>query len=437
MRLGQPRRSQPRRPRITESPNEKALRAAHWNKTDIANRDRFVEAYGADLRYLHRGGGWHTWNDGRWEKDVTDRAQALAADAVKAWWADVATAASAEEREIAAAHCLRSAHKPRLQAMLSLAAGHPRIALPPNAFDQNMWLLTTANCTVDLRTGATHAHRRSDLMSKRTPTAYDPRADCPRFLELLQLIFAGDQELIDFVQRLAGYSATGSVQEQCLPFGWGGGANGKSTLLECFSMALGEYARTASPSLLMASRYESHPTEIADLMGARLVSTIEVEQERHLAEVKVKWLTGEKTLKARWMRQDFFEFTPTHTFWLLGNHKPVVTGQDAAIWRRIYLIPFTVNLREKLGPDNLVRDYSATLASELAGILAWIVRGAIDWHRDGLRPPAIVRAATESYRAEMDGVAQWLAEYCERGGPACRVPFGVLFTAYVASVGRE
>jgi P4 family phage/plasmid primase-like protien len=253
----------------------------------------------------------------------------------------------------------------------------------------------------------------------------------------VRLILNDDQTLIDFIQRAIGYSATGSVREQCLLFGWGGGANGKSTLLDIFQRALGEYARTAAPSLLMATKYDAHPTEIADLLGARLVTAIETEQDRRLAEVKVKWLTGSDRLKGRFMRQDYFEFSPTHTFWLAGNHKPVVQGQDPAIWRRIHLIPFTVNLEEKL-QDNLVRDFASTLTDELSGVLAWIVDGAIAWYADGLRPPEAVRAATAAYRTEMDAVGQWFAEFCERGtGNAFRTPFKTLYAAYAAEAGSE
>ena len=235
--------------------------------------------------------------------------------------------------------------------------------------------------------------------------------------------------MIDFIQRAFGYSATGLVRDQCLFFCWGSGANGKSTLLSIIHAVLGEYARTSAPSLLMATKHDAHPTEIADLLGARLVSAIETEQDRRLAEVKVKWLTGGDRLKGRFMRQDFFEFEATHKFWLAGNHKPVVTGTDPAIWRRIHLIPFVVNLKETL-QDNLVFDFAATLTDEFPGILAWIVEGALAWHTDGLKPPSIVSAATAAYRQEMDAVGQWIEECCERAANA-RTPFKLLYNAYV------
>jgi putative DNA primase/helicase len=413
---------------FTNTTNPVALQAAHWRTTDIANARAFIDAHGNDWRHAHNGGGWHEWDDGRWRRDATQSICARAQDAISQWWTEVGVAGSPEERELLAKHFLASGKVPRLQAMLTLAATDRRVALPADAFDRDPWLLNVANGTIDLRTGTLRPHRRADLISKRAPIAYHPTAQCPQFYEFLQLIFEGQQELIDFIQRAFGYSATGLVRDQCVFFCWGSGANGKSTLLSIIHAVLGEYGRTAAPSLLMATKHDAHPTEIADLLGARLVSAIETEQDRRLAEVKVKWLTGGDRLKGRFMRQDFFEFDATHKFWLAGNHKPVVTGTDPAIWRRIHLIPFVVNLKETL-QDNLVSDFAATLTDEFPGILAWIVEGALAWHTDGLKPPSIVSAATAAYRQEMDAVGQWIEECCERAANA-RTPFKLLYNAY-------
>lgn len=409
-----------------ESVNPAALQRAHWRTTDIANAELFIERHGAELRYAHNGGGWHQWAEGRWRRDVTESTCALAQATIAAWWREVGTAGSPEERALLAKHVLSSGRAPRLQAMLKLAAANERVALPADAFDRDPFLMTVANGTLDLRTGEIRPHNPADLISKRSPIAYDPTATCARFLEFLNLIFDGDETLVEFVRRAGGYSLTGSVGAQCLFFCWGSGCNGKSTLVDVMHKVAGEYGLVATPALLMMQRHEPHPTEVADLLGARFVSSVETEQDRRLAEVKVKWLTGGDRLKARFMRADFFEFSPTHKFWLLGNHKPVVTGTDPAIWRRIHLVPFNVDLRDRV---DLVDDFAGTLADEYPGILAWFVQGAVDWHQDGLRPPAAVQQATAAYRAEMDTVAGWVDEFCERQSRT-RTPFKILFDAY-------
>ncbi len=272
-----------------------------------------------------------------------------------------------------------------------------------------------------------------DRISKRSPVAYNPTVECPRFLDFLRLIFDDNADTVAFVQRAGGYSLTGSVAEQCLFFGWGSGCNGKSTLINILHAVAGEYGKVAAPTLLMQAKHEPHPTEVADLLGSRFVSSVETERDRRLAEVKVKWLTGGDRLKARFMRADFFEFEPQFKIWLLGNHRPEVMGTDPAIWRRIYLLPFNVDLRERLGPDSLVRDFATTLKHELPAILAWFVRGAVDWYEGGLRPPTAVLNATQAYREEMDHAAQWFDEFCERD-PRARTPFKTLFDAYQAEL---
>lgn len=413
---------------VVGASNAVAIQDAQWQTTDIANASRFVDAHGQKLRYAHNGGDWHHWNQGRWQRDMTGATSALAQATITAWWKEVGYAGSSEECKILAKHVLASGRRQRIEAMLNLAAADPRVALPADAFDRDPFLFTVANGTLDLRTGTLRKHRAGDLISKRSPVLYDSSAKYPRFLEFVKVIFDGDQALIDFVQRALGYSLTGSVGEQCLFFCWGTGSNGKSTLISIMHAIMGEYAKVAMPTLLMQQKHEPHPTEIADLLGARFVSSVETERDRRIAEVKIKWLTGGDRLKARFMRKDFFEFDPTHKFWLLGNHKPIVQGTDPAIWRRLYLVPFTVNLKELLG-DRLVLDFAATVTSEYPGILRWLVEGAVAWHNGGLQPPDAVLNATNTYREEMDAVALWVEEFCVRD-PRARTPFKVLFDAY-------
>jgi putative DNA primase/helicase len=268
------------------------------------------------------------------------------------------------------------------------------------------------NGTIDLHTGELHPHKREDLITKLAPVEYDAEAVAPNFEAFLEQVLPSE-ELRRFVQRAIGYSLTGDVSEQVLLFMYGAGANGKSTLINAVLSMLGDYGMQAAPELLTAKQ-GTHPTELADLQGARLAASVEVEDGRRLAESLVKQLTGGDRIKARFMRQDFFEFEPTHKVILAANHKPTIRGTDHAIWRRIKLIPFEVTIPKAKQDPRLF----AKLRGELPGILAWAVRGCLEWQRDGLGEPEEVRKATEAYRAEMDVLAAYIDERCWLGANA-------------------
>jgi putative DNA primase/helicase len=413
-------------PIMTESPQD-AVDAA-YRATDTGLARQFVEQWREELRYCKDLGGWLRYADGCWGQKADAAVYQRIAETADAIWSEL-PAAPPDHRKVLIKFATRADSERGKAAALTLARHMEPFPVAAEVFDQDPFLFNVANGTINLQTGDLQPHRAEDFLTKQSPIVYDATSTCPRFLDFLRLIFNGDESLIDFVQRAGGYSLTGSLKAQCLFFGWGTGCNGKTTLLNVLHAIAGDYGRVAMPTLLMFQQHEPHPTEIADLFGARLVSSVETERDRRLAETKIKWLTGnEKKLKGRFMHRDAFEFTPTHKFWLLGNYKPVVQGQDTAIWRRLHLIPFTVNLKERLG-DALVEDFDATLVAEYPGILRWFVEGAVAFHTDGLKPPSIVQQATASYREEMDAVAIWLEEFCERA-PGARTPFKVLFDAY-------
>ena len=293
-----------------------------------------------------------------------------------------------------------------------LAMAKSELAIGPEQLDADPWLFNVENGTIDLRTGEIREHRREDFITKLAPVKLDPTADCPLWRQFLDRIFDGNDELIDYMRRLVGYSLTGVTEEHILPFLYGTGANGKSTFCETILKLMGpDYAMKAAPDLLMAKKGESHPTDRADLCGKRFVACIETEEGRRMAEALTKELTGGDRVRARRMREDFWEFTPTHHVWLAGNHKPAVNGTDYGIWRRIKLIPFDVVIPDAEQDKKL----PAKLAEELPGILNWALAGCLDWQRDGMQEPDIVRANTSEYSKEMDVIGQFLDEHCERG----------------------
>jgi putative DNA primase/helicase len=251
------------------------------------------------------------------------------------------------------------------------------------------------------------------MHTRSTACAPDPAADQTMWRRFLADTFGENQELIAYLQRLVGYSAVGYVGPHVLPFCHGSGGNGKGVFLEAVAGVLGDYATTAPVGFLMAQQHTGHETEIARLAGARMVLCSEVNETDSFDEAKVKQLTGGDTLTARFMRQDHFSFTPTHTLWLMGNHKPAVRSGGRSFWRRLRLIPFLHEVPE----DQVVEDLQGTLIRDHGpAILAWIAQGAADFHAAGLREPQTVKAATAEYALDQDTVAQFVAERCHVGG---------------------
>jgi len=382
-----------------------------FHRTDAGNAELFAHLYGDRVRFDHRRRRWLLWRAHWWEPDAQADVQFLAKEAARRRYAEAARIEDLKEREAEARWAIACESRMRIEAALALATSERPIAAAGKDWDNDPWLLGVANGVVDLRTGELRDGRSDDGVTMHSPVAYDPDAPCPHWLAFLDRIMAGNDAMIGFKQRAAGYSLTGDVSEQVLFFCHGGGANGKSTFLNALLDAFGDYGRQAAPGLLLAKRGERHPTEYADLEGARLVASVEVDEGRRLAEGLVKWITGGDRMKARKMRQDFYEFRPTYKIWLAANHKPTITGTDWAIWRRIRLVPFTV----VIPPDDQDAHLPEKLRGELPGILAWAVQGCLDWQRYGLGTPPEVAAATAAYRAEQDVLAAFLDDCCIMG----------------------
>ena len=261
--------------------------------------------------------------------------------------------------------------------------------------------------TVDLRTGQTYAPQREDYCTKAAPC--EPGGECPQWWEFLERVTDGNCELESYLQRVVGYCLTGLTSEHVLFFLYGTGANGKTVFINTVAGMMGDYAITAPMQMFLASPVERHPTELAMLRGARLVVASETEDGRRWSEAKIKALTGGDRIAARFMRQDFFEFTPQFKLMIAGNHKPSLRSVDEAIRRRIHLIPFTVTIP----PQQRDHQLSDKLRAEWPGILSWAIEGCLEWQQTGLAPPQIVRAATDDYLAEEDALKLWLEDCAE------------------------
>ncbi len=364
--------------------------------SDDALALRFTAEHGSDLRYTAAWGRWSEWDGSRWKRDaslyVFDLARAVCR----------AAASNCEKPQIAS----RIASAVTVAAVERLARADRRHAATVEQWDADPWLLNTPSGIVDLRKGALRHANRQDYMTK--VTSEGPGGNCPRWREFLVRITGGDEELQRFLQRMAGYALTGITREHALFFLYGTGANGKSVFINTVSGVMGEYAKTAPIETFIASASERHPTDLAGLQGARLVTAVETEDGRRWAESKIKALTGGDRIAARFMRQDFFEFAPQFKLLIAGNHKPGLRSVDEAMHRRLKLLPFTVTIP---APE---RDLELTekLRGEWAGILQWMIEGCLSWQREGLNAPVVVTQATEEYLASEDILACWLDECC-------------------------
>ncbi|MGH7179901.1 MAG: DNA primase family protein, partial [Tepidisphaeraceae bacterium] len=285
--------------------------------------------------------------------------------------------------------------------------------------------LNVLNCTIDLRTGKPRPHNRDDLITKLAPVEFDPHAETPLWTAVLARVMDGRDNLVGYLQRIAGLCLTGDASEQELYILFGGGANGKSVFIDTITGILGDYACEAASSLLTIGMHEQHPTEVADLCGRRLVVGSETEEGARFRVSLIKRLTGNARLKARYMRQDFFEFPRTHKLLIATNNRPSVRETSHAIWRRIRLIPFDVTI-----PDN-EQDHRLLdkLRGEWPGILKWAIEGCLAWQRDGMQAPSEVLVATEEYQAEQDPLAEFFAAKC-LVGPDLKASRTELFAGY-------
>lgn len=401
-----------------------ALQQEHL--TDLGNARRLVAQHGDVLRYCHPWRKWLTWDGRRWTVDSTGAAERCAKQTVKAIYAEAGNAADEESRKALAKHALRCEAAQRIRAMLELATSEAGIPLLPDALDADPWLLNVQNGTLDLRTGQLLPHDRRNLITKLVPAAYDPAATCPIWERFLLEIMDGNSDLVSFLQRTIGYALTGDTSEQVIFILYGMGSNGKTVLLETLRDLLGgDYTVQLRSESLMVKWGDTIPNDIARLKGARLVSARESEQGKRLAESLIKEMSGGDTMTARFLHGEYFDFRPQFKLFLATNHKPVIRGTDKGIWRRVRLVPFTVTFEGAKKDAQLARK----LRQEWPGILAWTVRGCLEWQRNGIDAPLAVTTATEDYRAESDPLAAFLAERTIEDA-SCEVQAKPLYEAY-------
>lgn len=380
--------------------------------TDLGNARRFKMRVKGKVRHVE-GAGWFYFDGNRFVRDQVGEIQRKANDAVVSIYGEIERAATKNEREAIIAHAQRSESEPRIRAMLNLARSLREIALAPDSFDSDPMLFGAGNGVLDLRDGKHRPGRPEDLISRGTDVPWQGiDAEAPRWEQFLAEVFDGDVELIEFVRRFAGYCLTGDTREQILAVFHGTGCNGKTELVETLKAILGDYAATSPfDTFTRNNRGNGGPrSDLARLAGARLAVANESAEGMRLDEATVKQITGGDTITARLLYREYFEFVPAFKLVLVSNYRPEVNGDDDAIWRRLRLVPFNRSFEGR--EDRRLRE---TLNRELPGILAWAVRGCIEWQRQGLGMAEQVAAATRSYREDSDVVGEFLAERCTLG----------------------
>jgi putative DNA primase/helicase len=378
--------------------------------TDLGNAERFIDQHQDESRYCPQLKQWFCWVGDRWKRDGADHVIQKAKQTVENIETEIGDVDSQSVKEEILAHGKRSQAWSRIKAMIKLAASDPKIQVGIEELDVDQMRLNCQNGTVDLRTGELLPHSRDHFITKSTLISYDKSAACPKWLAFLYKIMAGNESLVNYLQRIIGYALTGSMKEQCLFIFNGFGANGKSTFLEAIRKVLGNYAMHTPSSTLLTNNLAIR-NDLARLRGARFVSAVEIGIGKKLDEALTKELTGGDPITSRFLFREYFEQTPSFKLFIAVNYKPEIRGMDHGIWRRIRLIPFDVVLSD----EEIDRDLPSKLEAELPGILAWAVQGCLDWQKHGLVMPNEVRSATLEYKEESDILSKFLEDRCELG----------------------
>jgi putative DNA primase/helicase len=353
-------------------------------------------------------GRWLVWNGDRWLRDETNMVLDVVRQTCRQSANDVLS-----NPELDSGKRQRQADKiasfRTITNVERLARTYRSVATHPDEWDRDLWALNTPSGVVNLRTGVIRAHTSDDRFTKITAVA--PGGDCPTWMAFLNRATGGNEELIGFLRRMCGYALTGEVREHALFFVYGTGGNGKGTFLNTITHIMGDYQRVSGSETFTESPGDRHTTELARLQGARLVTAQETEEGKRWAESRIKSLTGGDPITARFMRQDDFTFIPQFKLVIVGNHKPSFRSVDEAIKRRLHLVPFTAEIpaSEK---DPLLAD---KLKAEAPGILQWMIDGCLEWERNGLKPPQVVKESTEEYLGAEDSLQQWIDECCDVG----------------------
>lgn len=418
--------------KAVQAVDEEKMRAYTFD--DMGNADRFVDLFGDNVRYCYTEKKWYYYNSMKWCVDNIGVVLRMADKSVEAMKAEARLYLQADEEnggDMSKAfekHMKSSRSNKSKKAMLNEVEHH--IPVLPAQMDKYRMALNTPSGIINLKNGEVRAHNPEYYFTKITSVDCSQTAECPRWLAFLDDIFAGDKELIRYIQKAVGYSLTGSTAEQCAFFLYGTGRNGKSTFIDVIRDVFGDYAANIQPETIMVRNSQSSAinSDIARLKGARLVTSVEPNEGVRINEGLLKQLTGDDTVTARKLYSEEFEFKPEFKLWMATNHKPIIRGTDTGIWRRIHMIPFNVQIPE----DKVDKNLTHKLKAEMTAIFKWCIDGCILWQREGLKMPSAVLQSVREYKREMDVISAFIEDRCVLEGS---VQASTLYAAYASWAG--
>jgi len=405
------------------------LNRYRFGHTDYGNAERLVRDHGKVIRYCPPRKRWLVNVGPRWVWDSTGEIDRLAKATVRGIYSEAAKAADKEERQAIAKHARDSEKANRIKAMIELASTELGVPVLPDELDRDPLLLNVANGTIDLRTGELRPHNRDDLITKLVPIAYNAQAKHELWDRFIREATGGDESLASFLQRTAGYCATGLTTEKHFFFAYSKKpGTGKSTYADAKRAALGDYAMDADfETWIERTHNGGNRGDLARLVGARVVLSVEVQRKAKFDAKLVKGVTGGDPITCAAKYEGEFTYRPGFKIFLAANDAPYIRDDDRPMFERCLRIPFDAQVAN---PDPRVRSTLADPTSETGpAILAWIVCGALMWQRDGLQVPDAVKASTAAYRAEVDRFDGFIKEHCFVGHRAS-VPKGQFRQSY-------
>ena len=404
---------------------------------EVGNMERFIEQHKAHVRYLPSRKNWLIWDESRW--CICDRSQifSLALRSAKDIYDEARDCDNEEGKKKLTSWALKSQNKNRINSMMEMASNHPDIVESFDKFDTNSHHINCLNGIVDLKLGELITRSSDDLVLKQAPVNYFRHKKCKTFDKFLHDIFNGDKELISWMQRAIGYTITGNTSEQCFFLAYGTGANGKSTLFETILDILGDYGRSAEfETFLSKDRSSTRVLEgVGKLQGIRFALASEADSSRRFSEALIKKITGEDTVTGTQLYGSSFEFRPEFKLWLLANHLPIAKDASHGFWRRVKVVPFA----RRFTTDQIDQNLREKLMQEKEGIVAWCVRGAMNWYkenqatggRSGIGSCAAIEEATAIYRSDNDLFSKFL-EACVEQKSGGTIPAQEFYDAYKA-----